>query len=85
MHQPTLFDEQAVQLARVRSRIAALVLAFCTPGRTFRMEELTRHVLAGEPGTAPDSPSRILRALKLEGLVRYRVLNRRGSLYRVEG
>jgi hypothetical protein len=38
-------------------------------------------VLRHEPTTAPDSPGRILRELRLTGKLNYVVINRRQSLY----
>ena len=73
--------------ARVRSRIAPLIVLFCRPNSTFYMEELRRFVERGMgPGKyiAPDSPGRILRELKRLGFLNYEVLNRRESLYQVK-
>lgn len=47
------------------------------------MEEMVRHIRA-QLGIAPDSPSRILRALRQDKQVEYTVINRRQSLYRVD-
>jgi len=75
--------------ARVRSRIGALILEFCSERLkhfegTFFMEELRIYVdrkLAG--CIAPDSPGRILRQLRQQGLLNYKVVSRRQSLYQV--
>ena len=78
-------SEQDKHLARVRSRIASAILAFLElrgVGATFHMQELTDYV-ADAAQTAPDSPGRILRALRREGLCDYKVENRRASLYRI--
>lgn len=47
------------------------------------MEEMVRHIRA-RLGIAPDSPSRILRALRQAQMIDYTVVNRRQSLYRVD-
>ena len=75
--------------ARVRSRIGALIMEFCTERvkhfeGTFFMEELRVYIdrkLAG--CIAPDSPGRILRQLRQKGELNYIVLFRSQSLYRV--
>jgi hypothetical protein len=86
--------DNAEHLERVSGKIAAEVLHFCA-GRVrsvgqpenvlgaFHLEELTRWVRA-RIGIAPDSPGRILRMLRQAGQIRYEVLNRRKSLYRVD-
>ena len=79
-------DKHAENLARVRGRIADTVLAFVQTvyrerkRRSFRMTELNDHVQATHR-TAPASADRILRLLHQEGLVDYRVEDRRASLY----
>lgn len=74
--------EQQVNLDRVRSRIARSIVAFCNRRQTFHMEELLAYVEA-ETQVAPDSPGRILRDLRQQRLINYRVVNRRASLYEV--
>lgn len=83
-----LSDHQ--ERARVRSRIGSLILEFCDMqkhfGGTFHMEDLRNYVELGinTKGTiAPDSPGRILRQLRQQGLLNYAVVSRRQSLYRV--
>jgi hypothetical protein len=78
-------SEQSENLDRVRSRIADVVLAWCREhvGGEFRMDELRKFVQLAEP-TAPDSASRILRDLRQRGRVRYVVLSRADSLYRID-
>lgn len=73
---------QDVELGRVSERIAAAVVEFCTPGRTFHADELRQHV-AARCAVAPGSADRILRLLRQQGRVPYRVLNRSKSLYLV--
>lgn len=83
-----LATTQSAELERIASRLAELIISFCTDrlavAPEFNMVELTawvsRHVVA-----APDSAGRILRDLRKRGLVRYKVTNRRASTYRVEG
>lgn len=81
-------SEQAAHLERVSDRIAGHVFAFVKKigvQRQFHMADLVRHVVSAmhpEP-IAPDSPSRILRALRRRGVLGYKVLSRRESLYLV--
>jgi hypothetical protein len=80
-------DAQTENLMRVRERINALVLEFCgkrllTAQPFFRMEELTDFVRSSAP-IAPDSAGRILRLLRREGRISYRVIDRANSLYEV--
>lgn len=79
-------SEQSDNLARVRARLSDAVLTFCASRLllcpTFRMTELQEYV-AGEVAGAPASPDRVLRLLRAEGLLRYEVIDRRGSLYRI--
>ncbi len=75
---------QADNIERVSAKIGDAIRRFCDDrlGQTFRMEELVRYV-QGETTIAPDSPSRILRLLRRQGLIGYEVLSRKDSLYRV--
>lgn len=90
-HRPTiampLFDTaQAAQLARVRSNIAPLILAWFAdqkPGDEFHINELTRYVWRFAPEIAADSPRRVMAALKADGKLNYELVNRSQSLYRV--
>ena len=71
-------------LARVSDAISDTILEFercLAPRRTFQVEELRRFVTDRFPTIAPDSPGRILRAMRTKGLLDYRILNRRASLY----
>lgn len=82
---PDLFSApQAINLNRVRSKIARAIIEFCQSrvGCEFHMHELERSI-AERIGVAPDSPSRILRALRQAGTIEYEVTNRRDSRYRV--
>lgn len=97
MTQGTLFDphreeltpvatEQQRQIERVASNIAETVLDFLWKrgsGNTFRMTELHEYVKACHP-TAPASADRILRDLRAKGRVRYAVVSRAQSLYRID-
>lgn len=77
---------QQLELARVDSHIHSLVLNYCRAhvGRHFYMKDLARFVYESTKGmTAPDSAGRILRDLRQRGVVRYDVVNRSKSLYRV--
>jgi DNA repair protein SbcD/Mre11 len=71
-----------VEFERVADKLAATVLAFCE-GRsgTFHIEDLADFVKERHPEIAPDSPGRILRALRSEKRLNYRVVSRRDSLY----
>lgn len=53
-------------------------------GRNFYMSELQTYVRIVLPQTAPESPGRVLRALRARGSVRYSVVSRPLSLYRME-
>lgn len=85
---PSRYDAlQGEHLERVSARIGRHILTFCqariASGQLdFRMDELRAYVQA-QAGVAPDSPSRILRDLRQQGLLRYEVVNRRASHYRL--
>ena len=68
---------------RVRSRIGSLILEFCRINDTFYMENLRTSIETRLGDIAPDSPGRILRQLRQQGLLNYTVVSRRQSLYRV--
>lgn len=74
---------QDENLERVTERIAAAVLEFCDLNPRFHMVELAEFVQE-RVGVAPDSPGRILRALRQAGKVSYRVIDRRNSEYLIE-
>lgn len=80
--------EQREHLERVGDNLAGPILLFCRQrlwgGRPqFHMEDLRNHLRASGIAFAPDSPSRILRELRLAGRIDYRVVNRRASLYEI--
>lgn len=72
-------------LERVSNRIAPAIFDFCSShvGQEFHMENLVKHIRE-KLGIAPDSPSRILRSLRQDGVIDYVVVNRKQSLYRIE-
>ncbi len=85
-NQRELFDEQQpIELARVTGRIGEHVLAFvesrlASGNHTFFIRDLHDWIVAATQ-TAPASPDRILRQLRMQGLCNYRVLDRRKSFY----
>jgi len=76
-------DDDRGERERVYARIAPLILDFHTlyAGQLFHVEQLRQYVRSQVPDIAPDSPGRILRALRLEGALNYVIINRRQSLY----
>jgi hypothetical protein len=83
-------SEQKENLDRVASRINGAVLLFCQLNLAdqmglFYMEDLRLYINRScGLEVAPDSPGRILRNLRQRGLVEYRVLSRKDSLYELE-
>lgn len=78
----------SANLQRVTDNIALSVLSFCQhvlrhDGGRFHASDLLTHVRTFMLNIAPDSPNRVLRALRLAGRVDYIVVNRAASLYRV--
>lgn len=80
-------ERQDAELDRVSSRIRGAILEFCRArlGQQFFADELRAHVEQQCGKTAPGSADRILRALRQDGELAYRVINRRKSLYLIEG
>lgn len=81
---------QSEQLGRVGSRIGAAIYWWCRNRyegglREFRAEELRRHVEVAAGSSAPGSADRILRQLRQQGHIRYSVVDRAKSTYRLEG
>jgi hypothetical protein len=76
-------DDDKGERERVYARIAPLILDFHAlfAGELFHVEQLRQYVRTQVPDIAPDSPGRILRALRLEGALNYVIINRRQSLY----
>jgi len=81
-------DEQEEHLERVSARIAVAIVQFCieklqSSDHTFYAEELRKFVVREIGFTAPGSADRVLRDLRQRGVIAYRVLDRRASLYEV--
>jgi hypothetical protein len=81
-------DGQTANLKRVAAHIGGIILSFCkdkiskgTP--YFHAAELRDHVAKVAPWVAPDSPSRILRDLRQRGAVKYKLVSRAKSFYRL--
>ena len=80
-------DTHAANLARVGSRISHLIVEFCREvarreSPRFHLEELFSFVRM-RAAISPDSASRILRALRRDGVIDYQLVSRRESLYAV--
>lgn len=79
-----LAEANVEHLERVSSRIGAAVVAFLrglpAPGR-FRADDLRKAVMLEAGLSAPASADRVLRDLRKRGVVSYRVLSRKESLY----
>ncbi len=73
-------------LTRVRGTIGKTIVAFCILHfeRTFHVSELREFVEARVGAIAPDSPGRILRDLRRDGVIDYEVVSRSESLYRIK-
>lgn len=79
-------SEQSENLERVSARIGGVIVEFFEsrkPGDRFHMGTLADFVIE-KVGGAPDSPSRIMRALRRERVIGYRVVSRKDSLYEIE-
>lgn len=83
MSQLSLDWSDAAHLERVASRIGAAVLEFCRGHKTFHAGELHHNVEVKTGVSAPASADRILLDLRQKGVVQYRVVSRRESLYEV--
>ena len=83
MNQASFDWDGSSHLDRVSSRIGAAVLDFCQAHRQFHAGELHRHVEDATGVSAPASADRILRDLRQRGVLKYRVVSRRESLYEV--
>lgn len=76
----------AEHLTRVSANIAGAIMDFLArraPTGMFYAEELRDHVHVATGYTAPASADRVLRDLRQQGKVKYHVISRRDSLYRV--
>lgn len=85
----TPIAEQARQKMRVGGRIGGIIIEFFQShgkGKQFHAADLIEFVndfsAAGEY-IAPDSPGRIMRDLRRDGRINYRVINRAQSLYEI--
>ena len=65
----------------VSSRIAQIIIRFCREHRCFHAYELREAVTRAD--AAPGSADRGLRALRQQGVIDYRIINRHDSLYEV--
>ena len=79
-------SEQDENIDRVRGRIGVTVREFvehalASKDPLFHADDLRRVVIAVHGWSAPASADRILRDLRRKGLLNYKVVNRRGSLY----
>jgi len=79
-------QEQRENLERVSLRVAASVIRFCIERLQrgepeFHAEDLRTWVIQETGIAAPASADRILRDLRQRGIIQYRVLSRRESLY----
>ncbi len=68
---------------RVASKIKSAILAFTSKRVVFRADELRAFVALRCGATAPASADRILRDLRQRGRIKYVVVSRRRSLYRI--
>lgn len=87
-HEKEEEQQQATNLTRVESNIAPIVIAFLEGvqlqgcSQEFHLQDMQEYVAAKAGGVlSPDSPSRILRLLRRQGRIDYKVLSRRQSLY----
>lgn len=79
-------NSNAAHLERVSSRIRQAILDFAAVHDKFHMEELREFVAQQTKNhIAPASPDRVLRQLRKEGVIDYKVLSRRQSLYSFVG
>jgi len=82
----TLFDaqDQVANLERVKSNLLKHVLDFCRNEVLlyFTIRQLVKYCMV-RTDCSPESPSRILRNAKEDGLVNYKCVNRAQSQYRL--
>ena len=76
-------EEQPVMLERVNLRIGRAIVDFCSTQKKFHADDLRKHVSKNVGKVAPGSADRILRDLRRRGVLNYRELSRRASLYEV--
>lgn len=79
---PASAAEQRRELRRVQGKLAQVVLEFVSAkaGQQFTGGELERYVLERAEAT-PGSASRVMRELRLEGLIDVELVSRPRSLY----
>jgi hypothetical protein len=77
------FTEQEENLERVSSRIGRAIIDFCRAHKRFHADDLRKAVISETGIAAPASADRILRDLRKRGVIDYRVLSRRESLYEI--
>lgn len=78
--------EQRRQLGRAKSRISTAIIEFFGArerGTQFCGDELREFVAKQIGPIAPGSPDRVMRDLRADKLINYRLINRRKSLYEV--
>ena len=82
--QADLFISARTELDRCRGRMGeAIALFFRSRVGEFRAEDLRVYVEARVGPTAPGSVDRVMRALRQSRAIRYELVSRRDSLYRV--
>ena len=74
-------DSHEANLERVSSRISRAVIEFCREHFRFHADELRQYVSRETGIAAPASADRILRHLRQQRKIDYRVISRRESLY----
>ena len=77
-------DEQTENLQRVSQRISAAIVEFIAGCHRFHADTLRRHVASRVGSIAPGSADRILRDLRQRGVIDYKVISRRQSLYEAQ-
>jgi hypothetical protein len=81
-------EENKENFDRVRSKIEQSILDFMDSigdGGQFHAEDLFVYITGRGISCAPDSPGRIMRALKREKVIDYFVVSRKESLYEKKG
>lgn len=79
------FESHSEQLRRVKSKTAEAILQFfgtLGAGETFHAQQLRDYVASIVP-VAPSSPDRVMRDMRTCGQLRYELVSRKDSLYRV--
>lgn len=77
-------NDSVIDRERVGSKLARLIKEFCCVGREFHMNDLNTYIIGkSDEYVAPDSPGRIMRMMKQQGVLNYRVISRSESKYEV--